>query len=185
MRLERAVRSDPADLQLGADYRQLMIRCTQYDRAISFFKKLASEHREIASVHLNLALAYIDKIPVSGRIRQAFLGRDAIDELGASIRSQPTWIAYYMRGLVNLYYDRMFNRLRPAIADFEQALALQHTAAKQPFHVRAFVSLGDAYWKLGDLTRARAIWTDGLKEFPADPALNGRLGKEGRDLYVL
>jgi len=183
-RYEAELRTNPSDLFEGAAYRQLMIRYGQYDRAIAFFRHLAADHRNLAPVHVNLAFAYIDKIPTVGRIRQGFLGKDAIEAFGTSIRSQPTWIAYYMRGLVNLYYDRILNRVRPAIADFEQAIRVQHAEAKQPFHVRAFISLGDAYWKLGNLAKARSAWSDGLNEFPGDAALTSRLAaKPGPELY--
>ena len=166
-------------------YRQLIVSHEEYDRAISFFKTLAKAHRDVANVQLDLAFAYIDKIPTSGRIRQAFLGKDAIDAFGDAIAIEPTWLAYYTRGFIDLFYDGMLNRARPAIADFEQALALQRHGPRRAYHVRTFMSLGDAYWKLKDLPHAREAWSDGLKEFPGDLALTARLAAEGRALYTV
>jgi uncharacterized membrane protein YbhN (UPF0104 family) len=182
---EASLRADPGNLETAVAYRQLIVSHEEYDRAIAFFKTLAKAHRDVANVRLDLALAYIDKIPTSGRIRQAFLGKDAIDAFGDAIAIEPTWLAYYTRGFVDLFYDGLLNRVRPAIADFEQALAMQRHAPRRAFYVRTYVSLGDAYWKLKDLPRAREVWIDGLKEFPADPALTARLAADGRDLYAV
>ncbi len=182
---EASLRADPASLAIGAAYRQLIISHEEYDRAISFFKTLAKAHRDVANIQLDLGFAYLDKIPTLGRIRQGFLGKDAINAFGDAIAIEPTWLAYYTRGFVDLFYDGMFNRARPAVADFQQALALQRRGPRRPFYVRTFVSLGDAYWKLKDLAHAREAWADGLKEFPGDAALTARLAAEGRALYTL
>jgi tetratricopeptide (TPR) repeat protein len=182
---EASLRADPGNLAIGAAYRQLIISHEEYDRAISFFKTLAKTHRDVANIQLDLGLAYLDKIPTLGRIRQGFLGKDAINAFGDAIAIEPTWLAYYTRGFVDLFYDGMFNRARPAVADFEQALALQRRGPRRPFHVLTFVSLGDAYWKLKDLPHAREAWADGLKEFPGDAALTARLAAEGRALYTV
>lgn len=182
---EASLRAAPGNLEAGVAYRQLITSHEEYDRAISFFKTLAKAHRDVANVQLNLAFAYIDKIPTSGRIRQAFLGKDAIDAFGDAIAIEPTWLAYYTRGFIDLFYDGMFDRARPAIADFEQALALQRHGPRRAYHVRTFMSLGDAYWKLKDLPHAREAWSDGLKEFPGDLALTARLAAQGRALYTV
>jgi uncharacterized membrane protein YbhN (UPF0104 family) len=181
-RFEAALRADPGSLQIGARYRQLAIQAEEYDRAIHLLKGLASDHRNLANAQISLALAYVDKVPVAGRVRQAFLGKDAIDALGHAITLERNWIAYYMRGVINLYYGRVFNRVRPAIDDLEHALAIQREGPRQSYHARTFVTLGDAYWKLGDLAHARAVWSDGLKAFSDDGALTARLANEGRAL---
>ena len=36
----------------------------------------------------------------------------------------------------------------------------------QPHVARILVSLGDGYWRLNQPEKARAIWRDGLAEFP-------------------
>jgi len=184
-RLEAVLRTDPGNLQAGARYRLLAVEGEEYDRAIHFLKGLAAEHRSLANAQITLAFAYIDKVPVAGRIRQGFLGKDAIEALGRAIALDRNWVAYYMRGVINLYYARAFNRVRPAIADLEQALAIQKEAPRQAYHVRTFITLGDAYWKLGDLRRARAVWSDGLRAFSGDPPLTARLACEGRALEDL
>ena len=182
--LEAVLRADPGSLEKGSAYRQLAMQSRQYDRAINFLKKLA-EDQDVGDAYVTLGFAYVDKIPVSGPLRQLSLGKEAIGAFGKAIGVKPSWLAYYMRGLVNLYYARMFNRVRPAIADLEQALKMQKTETKRGYHARAYRSLGDAYWKLGNLERARTVWQEGLVEFPEDSAIDARLARHGRDLQVL
>ena len=78
-----------------------------------------------ANRFLNLALANVDKVPVSGSVRRALLGRDALDALTRAIAIEPTDLAYLIRGLVNLYYDQfVFHRTDKGVADLETARQL-------------------------------------------------------------
>ena len=56
------------------------------------------------------------------------------------------------------------------------------TLPAQPYHARVYISLGDGYWKIKDLARARSIWADGMNHFPANPALHSRVTTRGGDL---
>ena len=71
---EKTVAADPENLEAGAEYRQLMIAGSQFDRSIEFFEKLAKGRTPGADLDLNLALAYIDKIPGVNDIKRARLG---------------------------------------------------------------------------------------------------------------
>jgi hypothetical protein len=104
--LEAQLTREPASLSLGAEYRELVIETGRYDRSIKLFERLSKDPRGGANRFLNLALAEVDKVPVSGVIRQALLGRDAIDATTRAIAIEPTDVAYLIRGLVNLFYDR-------------------------------------------------------------------------------
>jgi hypothetical protein len=59
---------------------------------------------------------------------------------------------------------------------------IQKQTGTKPYHVRAWVSLGDGYWKIDDLDKAKSIWSEALKQFPDSPALKARLSKQGDDL---
>ncbi len=180
---ERDVSARPDDLGLGADYRQAAIRCKAVDRSIDFFERLAKEHRQSLSAQLNLAFAYVDKIPTSGDLRQALLGRDAVGEFGKAIAIRPTWVAHYTRGFIYLNYPRVIGVGRKAIADFERALAIQNGEPPRPYHARTYVALGDAhYWRFSDLAKARQIWAEGLAKFPEDEPLRARMAHEGMPL---
>ncbi len=167
---------DPASLRLGAEYRQLVIEAGCYDRSIKLFERLSKDARGGANRFLNLALARVDKVPVSGSIRQALLGRDVIDAATHAIAIEPTDIAYLIRGLVNLFYDRaIFHRTDKGVADLEEARRLAATHPRMPLVARIFAALGDGYWRLHKPEKARDVWREGLEGFPASETLRLRL----------
>ena len=61
-------------------------------------------------------------------------------------------------------------------------MKLQKSEKLKVYHVRAYVSLGDGYWKMDDLAKAKATWQEGLKNFPDNAGLKARLAKDGDDL---
>jgi tetratricopeptide (TPR) repeat protein len=174
--LEAQLAQQPASLRLGAEYRQLVIETGRYDRSIKLFERLSKDPRGGANRYLNLALAEVDKVPVSGVIRQALLGRDAIDATTRAIAIEPTDIAYLVRGLVNLFYDRaIFHRTDKGVADLEEARRLAAAHPHQPHVARIFTALGDGYWRLNRPDKARDVWREGLAAFPDADALRLRL----------
>jgi hypothetical protein len=181
--LERAVAAAPEDLRLSAEYRQRIIALGDYDRAIKLLERLSDRAGAGPNVHMSLALAYVDKVPVVSPFKRIFLGRDAMRALSQAIERQPSLVAYYIRGLIALYYpEAVFHRARGGIADLERARSMLATVPRQPYHARVYVSLGDGYWKVKDLGRAVATWTDGASHFPADQALRSRVALHGAEL---
>jgi tetratricopeptide (TPR) repeat protein len=183
--LEQAVAAQPENLRLAADYRQAIIRIADFDRSIRFFDQLAERSRG-PNVHISLALAYVDKVPTAGDIRRLYLGRDAINALTKAIERQPSVLAYYMRGLINLYYNRfIFHRIPRGIADLEKARSMVTSATPDALVRRVYAALGDGHFKLGETSQAHDAWATGLARFPDDPTLRLRLAKQGRELYYL
>lgn len=181
--LERAVNDDPENLRSCADYRQRIIASGEYDRAIKLLERLAARPGSGPNVYISLALAYVDKVPAASPFRRIFIGQDAMRALTRAIDREPSPVAYYIRGLIALYYPEMvFHRARSGIADLERAQGLLAGVTAQPAHARVYMSLGDGYWKVHDLARAVSVWTDGLNRFPANPALRARLTSRGEDL---
>jgi tetratricopeptide (TPR) repeat protein len=180
---ERAIAAEPEDLKLGADYRQLTLDAGLFDRAIDFFRAMASRPGSGPNVKINLALAYADKVPPAGDIRRLYLGRDAMNALTRSIAERPSVLAYYFRGRINLYYNRfIFHRTDKGVADLTQALSMVTNETPPPLVASVYTALGDGYFRLDDLSRARSTWSEGLTKFPADEALRTRLQKEGQAL---
>jgi tetratricopeptide (TPR) repeat protein len=174
--LEAQLTREPASLYLGAEYRELVIETGRYDRSIKLFERLSKDPRGGANRFLNLALAEVDKVPVSGVIRQALLGRDAIDATTHAIAIEPTDVAYLIRGLVNLFYDRaIFHRTDKGVADLEQARRLSAAHPHRPHVARIFSALGDGYWRLNRTDKAREVWREGLAQFPDVEAFHIRL----------
>jgi hypothetical protein len=180
--LEQSVSADAENLTLAADYRHLIIETKQFDRGIDFFQHVAKKAGG-PNAQLNLALAYVDKVPAAGDIRRLYLGRDAMSALTKSIAQRPCVLAYFLRGVINLYYNRfIFNRTDKGVADLAQALAMT-TAETPPLLVaRVYTSLGDGYFKLGQLAQSREVWSTGAAKFPQDAALQSRLQHEGQQL---
>src|SRR4051794_12377437 len=104
---------DPGSLRVAAEYRQLVIETGRYDRSIKLFERLARDPRGGANGYVNLALANVDKVPVSGSFRRALLGRDALDAVARPIAIEPAPPPYLTRGPGNLHYDHVgFHRTR-------------------------------------------------------------------------
>lgn len=165
--LEARLVQDPASLRVAAEYRQLVIETGRYDRSIRLFERLARDPRGGANRFVNLALANVDKVPVSGSFRRALLGRDALDALTRAIALEPTDLAYLIRGLVNLYYDQLvFHRTDKGVADLEAARRLSTLHPQIPYAPRILVALGDGYWRLHQHEKAREVWRQGLEGWP-------------------
>jgi tetratricopeptide (TPR) repeat protein len=167
---------DPANLRVAAEYRQLVIETGRYDRSIRLFEGLARDPRGGANRYLNLALANVDKVPVSGSVRRALLGREALNALTRAIAIEPTDLAYLIRGLVNLYYDQfVFHRTDKGVADLETARQLAASHPQVAYASRILVALGDGYWRLNRPDRARSVWREGLEAFPDQQTFRIRL----------
>jgi tetratricopeptide (TPR) repeat protein len=175
--MEAKLTANPEDVKLGAEYRQAIIADGEYDRAIKFFDGLAARPGAGPHAFLNLGLAYIDKIPSVGALRRISIGNNATAALTRSIEREPTDVAYLIRGLVNLHFERgFFHRTPEGVADLENALRLATAArADRPYVARIYAALGDGYWRLKNHDRARATWREGQVKFPADDRIHLRL----------
>ena len=135
-----------------------------------------------ANANLNFGFAYVDKIPASGTITQVILANTALSYFTKSLELNPSWIAYYTRGNSYLFWPKIFGRTPLGVADLEQAMKMQKQDAKRSYHVRVYISLGDAYWKMDDVAKAKEIWKEGLALFPESASLRSRISKDGDDL---
>jgi len=191
--LESALTADPDNLRYGSEYRQAAIlraqtlhggegRPDDYDRSIKFFERLVSKNPNSANACLNFGLAYIDKLPTLDSLGRMSSANAALTQFTKSLDLRPSWIGYYTRGTSYLYWPKFFGRARLGIADLEAVVKMQNAGAKKPYQVHAWIALGDGYWKLEDLDKARSVWTEGLKEFPDTAALKDRLSLQGDEL---
>jgi len=182
--LEARISADPENLRLGADYRQMAIRLSEYDRAIGFYEKLVDANPNYANAQLNFGFTYVDKVPTAGSITQVLLANNALKAFSKSIELKPSWIAHYTRGNSYLFWPKIFGRAGDAVADLEAAMKMQ-SSPLQPFYVRTWIALGDAYWKMDDLDKARKTWADGAQKFPGNAALKVRLASEADALKTV
>lgn len=180
---ERSIDAAPEDLELAAQYRAVATESARYDRAIGFLERIARRTGSGPNAYINLALAYVDKVPPSGDLRRLYLGRDAMGALTKSIALRPSVFAYYMRGVINLYYNRfIFNRTDKGIADLTQALAIAPPDTPPTLLARVRASLGDGYYKFGNEVKAREVWAAAATAFPDDTRVRERLAKQGKEL---
>ena len=177
--LERTVAGDPENLAAASAYRQAAIAAADFDRPIDVLGKLAKRKGSGPNIQISLALAYVDKVPTSGDIRRLYLGRDAMNALTKAIERRPSVLAYYVRGLINLYYNSfIFHRIPRGIADLEHALTLETNETPTSLVARVYLSLGDGYWRIGDRSGARQAWSRGAERYPDDPAFSTRLAPD-------
>jgi len=176
------VSGDPDNVRYASDYRQAAIQAKDFDRSVKFFEKLSSDHPKSANVHLNFGFAYVDKIPAAGSITQVILANNALKEFTKAVELEPSWIAYFTRGMSYLFWPKVFNRAEFGVADLQKALEMQKKGPRRAYYVKTYVGLGDGYWKTDDLKKAQATWKEGLKQFPGNPELKGRLAQKGDQL---
>lgn len=193
---EESLTADPDSIRNGSEYRQATLQRSlslqpvvkgqphegkpaDFDREIAFFEKLTAAHPKSPNAFLNYGFSYVDKIPAAGTIGQVILANSSLTLFTKSIELQPTWIALYTRGNSYLFWPRIFGHGPDAVADLERAYEIQKKEPKKSIHIRVFVSLGDAYWKTDAADKARAIWREGLKQFPDSQPLKNRMAKDG------
>jgi tetratricopeptide (TPR) repeat protein len=179
---EAALTANADNIQYGSEYRQAVIQAKEYDRCIKFFEKLVADNPKSANAYLNFGFAYVDKIPASGTITQVILANTALSYFTKSLELKPSWIGYYTRGNSYLFWPKIFGRTPLGVADLEQAMKMQKQDAKKTYHIRAYISLGDAYWKMDEMAKAKEIWKEGLALFPESVPLKSRISKDGDDL---
>lgn len=183
-KMEALLESDANNIRLASEYRQAVIRAKEYDRCIKFFEQLVTKNPGASNAFLNYGFAYVDKIPVAGSITQVLLANTALSHFSRSIELKSSWIGLYTRGNSYLYWPKIFGRAALGVADLEKAMELQKQDKLRSYHVRAYISLGDGYWKTDQLDKAKATWQEGLKHFPNNEGLKSRVAKEGDDLRL-
>jgi tetratricopeptide (TPR) repeat protein len=187
-RFEAALQADPNNLRYGNTYRLTVVKLNQektYDRCIAFFKQLVADHPTAPNAWLNFGYAYVDKIPVEGAITQVLLANKALGQFSAALALAESWLGRYTRGNSYVYWPAIFGRTPLAIADLEKAIALSRQMEKRDYHARAYVALGEAYWRLNNLEKARQIWRQALELFPTNEALQVRLAQDDKALNAL
>ena len=180
--LEAALAAEPNDMKAANEYRKAVIQTGEYDRAIDFFKKLVTDHPKAAYAWLNYGYAYVDKIPAAGSITQVILANNALTNFTKSIELERSWIALFTRGNSYLYWPKIFGRGPLAVADLEEAVAISKKGPQKKVYARAWIALGDAYWRTDQPDKAKATWKEALALFPGDPQLEARIARDGEAL---
>jgi hypothetical protein len=181
--MEEKLLAGSARNALASPYRARCATYKRHDRSIEFFRRLAAQHPEDSRAKIELACAFIDKIPTCGGmaaiVSKGTLARQSLDELDRVITENPDlWVAYYCRGMNHLHWPRALKHSDAAAADFRECLRLQKndgSGAAKTYFERTHVGLGDSYAKAGAVAKARDAWREGLRDFPDSTALKERL----------
>jgi tetratricopeptide (TPR) repeat protein len=184
---EAALAGEPDNLRWGAEYRQVLIAAGKYDRGLKFFAQLAKANPDAANLHLNYGYAFVDKVPAEGMFGQMALAGNALREFGRSLEIEESWLGYFSRGSLYVYWPPAFGRASLGVADLERAIELAAGEPRRAYHARAYAALGDGFWRLGRRDAMRDAWRRGLELFPASPELADRLAKGDGELddYLL
>jgi tetratricopeptide (TPR) repeat protein len=134
-------------------------------------------------VRLQLAAAYVDRIPTCGGmaavVSKGTLARRSLDQLDLLVEADGSWWpAIYARGMNHLHWPRALKHSEQAAKDFRRCIELQTAngpANARSYYVRAYVGLGDALAKDGNFREAQYAWGEGLKAFPGNPDLKKRV----------
>ncbi len=177
--LEQAVAAEPDNLRAGTEYRQAVIEAGEYDRSLAFFERLVAEHPKSSNLLLNYGYAHVDKIPVEGSITQVILANTALTHFSVALELEETWLGRYTRGNSYLYWPAIFGRTQLGIDDLERAIEMSKKMKRRAYHGRAWAALGDGYWRLEDLEKARQVYQQGLELYAETPELKERAALEG------
>jgi tetratricopeptide (TPR) repeat protein len=180
---ETRLRESLAGFKLASSYRARCAEYNQHDRAVKFFQELLAQDAKNHRARQELGCVFVDKIPTCGGmaaiVSKGSLARKSLDQFDVCLAAQPdSWLDHYLRGMNHLHWPRALQHSADAARDFARCVELQEktgSTAAQPYHLRAFVGLGDAYAKDGKPAKAREAWRSGQKKFPAAQELKDRL----------
>ncbi len=186
--LEVATRMAPADLRLGNDLRLACIRFGAWDRSIAFFEALAASEPEVPETSLQLALAYVDKMPdnMLGIVGQGKLSKMSIARLLPILRDpdslsrETRWAALYALGMNHLYWPKALGHAPSAVEAFARCVEVQKSdfEGTQRFFLLPYLGLGDALVKAGRHDEARAAWREARMILGREDRLDARLAIE-------
>jgi tetratricopeptide (TPR) repeat protein len=165
----------------GSAYRRLAATYAEHDRAIDFLHGLVGKFPTDGRRRVQLASAYVDKIPRCGGLAavvcKGSLARKGLNQLDEVLEANPdSWIALYNRGMNHLHWPRALRHSRYAAKDFRRCIELQERSPdSRTFFVKPHISLGDALAKAGDYPDARQAWRRGQESFPNSQELAVRL----------
>ncbi|KOR31474.1 hypothetical protein TI04_00530 [Achromatium sp. WMS2] len=157
--------------------------------AQDFFTALAAR-QDTDAVLLNLSLTFVDQIPGKNLLRKGYLSTMSQNVATKLTRRDPNhWIAWYIRGLNNLYWPAWFKKAKFARDYLQHAIdvrtsILAATPDHNDMYAFNYLALGDAYGMLGQLDLARKTWELGQLTYPYVDIFKPRLELPGTSIYA-
>ncbi len=169
--LVTALEKQPRSIRIANDLRRYCRSAGVIDTCIEVLDKLVRDYPDAKELRYNAALAYVDKLPGLSIYRQGWLSTRSMEHVTPLIDADSgDWLAYYIRGMNHLYWPRWFRHTDRAIQDLEHCVRISsHLPLEQarPFHVLAYLALGDGFAKAGRIEEAKKIWREGLSVYPS------------------
>ena len=186
-KLEQRLRDRPLTYAPASEYRARCASAGEHDRAIRFLQRLLARHPDDMRLRIELASAYVDKIPTCRGVTQSLcrgsLARKSLGRLDEVIaQDRDSWVALYCRGMNHLHWPRVLRHADDAVTDFKRCIRLQGRDPadnSKPHYVRTHIGLGDAHVKAKEYDQAIAAWQEGLERFPYSAELEERLAIKG------
>jgi tetratricopeptide (TPR) repeat protein len=184
--LLKAIELEPTNLAYSSLLRIHMAIDSRTELYIEFLDSMRNQTPEI---RLQLALAYVDLLQ-NPDLGTAVLGQTSsasIQKLNEILEENPAyWLAYYARGLNNLYWPSGLLRTEKAIQDLGYCLAIVRKLEDDiflPLWPLIYEAYGDALVKHGDIDAGMAVWRDGYKKYPDVISLQERFRADKEEAY--
>lgn len=185
--LVKRLNYNPDDLQVGDRLREKCRQEKNSVRCIDALNDLSKKHPKNKSLRYQAALAYVDEVPGHSLFRQGWLSSRSMAHMSKIIEIEPNdWPAFYIRGLNGLYWPTSFRKLPKSIADLSFCIELSSglpAGLKKPYHALAYIALGDAYVKNGEVEEGRKTYRLGASKFSSSE-LDKRLGLNDEKLVA-
>lgn len=158
------------------------------DIATNFFSALA-QRQNTDAVLLNLSLTYVDRLRGKNLLQQGFLSTRSQSAVEQIIQRNPDhWLAWYIRGINNLYWPDWFGKAIYAQEYLTKAVAISKNQpppqrTTHDMYALGYLTLGDAYALLDKPTEAERTWTEGLNFYPYVAELRQRLNLPATELH--
>jgi hypothetical protein len=157
--------------------------------AQAFFAALA-KRKPTNPVLLNLSLAYVDQMMGKNLLQQGNLSTRSQDVAEQLIKHNAhPWVAWYIRGINNLYWPDWFGKASLAREYLAEAVAI-HGRLSPPeqagndMYALGYLALGDAHALLDEPAKARQAWQQGARVYPYFARLGERLKLADGDLHA-
>jgi hypothetical protein len=168
-------------LRLKADGKQAL--------AQSFLMALA-ERKSTEAALLNLSLAYVDQMMGKNLLQQGNLSSRSQEAAERLIkRDDGHWVAWYVRGINNLYWPDWFRKAPLAQECLAKAVAIHERLSpaeqdESDHYALAYLALGDAHALLDQPAEAKAAWAKGRRAYPYVAVLRERLAIPDGELHA-
>ncbi len=168
-RLVRRLSYNPDDLAAGDELREHCRANEIVPKCIESLNELTKKHPKNKSLRYQAALAYVDEVPGHSLFRQGWLSTRSMNHMTKIIEGEPDdWTAHYIRGLNGLYWPTSFRKLPGSIKDLTYCISLSDKLPRgllRPYHGYAYIALGDAFVKKGEIDKAIKVYKEGVEIF--------------------